>query len=321
MARAGSTVQYQIVMELIESSCMGMSIGWIGKPTQPVIQALDNAARRQDRFLVVKCHDYTKYAGEMIKEGYAKGVYIYRDLRDVLVSLGSKFYDSIEQVLLSGSLNCQIRNYYTWTQFDGMLVSKYEDSMHQLESEVLKIADYLGLQIDKKKAESIAKKLSIAKQMKVVQKLDLINQERGSDKTLDVFDPKTQLHNNHIRCGESGQWKRDLSFEQAMTVENIAFSWLVDREYITASLNRTKDDFTQQLSIQGKDDFDIKLQEYKDKILLNKQDHSLHYKMGMLHYSAGNFSAAENAYWHAIRIKPSSGIYRDALTEILNSSN
>ena len=99
MNRGGSTLQYQIVAEIIESNNLGIALGWIGIPDRTTLTTLDNIARRQDKYAVVKCHQYTTEASAYIEAGKAKGVYIYRDLRDVVVSMGHKFFDSLDSAI------------------------------------------------------------------------------------------------------------------------------------------------------------------------------------------------------------------------------
>ena len=57
MARSGSTVQYQIVCEIIESLSLGMTIGWVEVPSKEFLDNLENVAFRKDKFLVIKSHN------------------------------------------------------------------------------------------------------------------------------------------------------------------------------------------------------------------------------------------------------------------------
>ena len=56
MMRAGSTVQYQIATELIESQNLGMSLGWISQFNAAAAKILEDAARRDDKLVVLKPH-------------------------------------------------------------------------------------------------------------------------------------------------------------------------------------------------------------------------------------------------------------------------
>ena len=62
MNRGGSTLQYQIVAEIVESNNLGIALGWIGSPNRATLKSLDNIAHRRDKFAVVKCHQYTAEA-------------------------------------------------------------------------------------------------------------------------------------------------------------------------------------------------------------------------------------------------------------------
>jgi hypothetical protein len=153
MNRAGSTVQYQIVVELIESNHLGLSIGWIENVNSQALEILHNAIERKDKFLVIKCHRYTPTAAALVEAGFAKAVYIYRDLRDVAVSLSRKFFPSIEAVLSARALEFSLENYYGWTSLSDVTISQYELTLGNLTQEVIKIAKYLGISIEKKKRD------------------------------------------------------------------------------------------------------------------------------------------------------------------------
>ncbi|MDT9206682.1 MAG: hypothetical protein P5682_26665, partial [Limnospira sp. PMC 1243.20] len=74
MARSGYTVQYQIVCEIIESLGLGMTIGWVNVPTQEFLENLENVAFRQDKFLIVKSHNYSHPIKTLVETGKVKVV-------------------------------------------------------------------------------------------------------------------------------------------------------------------------------------------------------------------------------------------------------
>jgi hypothetical protein len=125
MSRAGSTVQYQIVCEIIESLGLGMTIGWVDVPNKALLDNLENAAFRKDKFLVIKSHNFSTPIKTLVETGKVKVVYVYRDLRDVTVSLANKFAKSADNAI-SIWLSNELNNYYLWMDIgDKIVVSKY----------------------------------------------------------------------------------------------------------------------------------------------------------------------------------------------------
>ncbi|MDT9189848.1 MAG: sulfotransferase domain-containing protein [Limnospira sp. PMC 894.15] len=228
MARSGSTVQYQMVCEIIESLGLGMTMGWVQVPNKELLDNLENAAFRKDKFLVIKSHDFSPQIKILVEAGKVKVVYVYRDLRDVVVSLANKFSKSTDNAI--AKLSHQLNNYYLWTSLENIMISQYENMVVDLYSEVLKIANYLELEVNNDLARSISNKLEINQQKQKVKKLDYdpdVIKSSGND----LYDPVSQLHNNHINSGKWGQWKESLSKEQIQFIESWAFSWLMERGY------------------------------------------------------------------------------------------
>ncbi|WP_315660713.1 sulfotransferase domain-containing protein [Limnospira sp. PMC 1298.21] len=199
MARSGSTVQYQMVCEIIESLGLGMTMGWVQVPNKELLDNLENAAFRKDKFLALKSHDFSPQIKTLVDNAIAK-------------------------------LSHQLNNYYLWTSLENIMISQYENMVVDLYSEVLKIANYLEVEVNNDLARSISNKLEINQQKQKVKKLDYdpdVIKSSGND----LYDPVSQLHNNHINSGKWGQWKESLSKEQIQFIESWAFSWLMERGY------------------------------------------------------------------------------------------
>lgn len=323
MARSGSTVQYQIASDLVESRSLGMAIGWIGSPTRTTIDVIRDAARRKDKLLVVKCHDFMPDVVELVKQGNAKALYIYRDIRDVLVSLSLKFYDSTEAAINAGALNTQLKNYYGWSHLDGLFISRYETAVFKLEEEVRRIAEYIGIETTQKEEKLIATKFSIKNQKKRLEAFDYIKQGAKTHIDADAYDPETQLHNNHIQSGRSGQWKTALSSTQIRLVEDNTFSWLVDRDYLLSSATdeaaTEEADAHSQFKILPDASQITDLENLQRYILADANNPDLHYQMGNVHSHKKNYLAAENAYRHAVSLAPSSRAYMVAMRKAVRA--
>ena len=96
MVRSGSTVQYQLTAEIVESVGVGRALGCAEREQ---FSQLQTQYMGEKGFLVVNCHKYFEEAAELISEGEAKAVYIYRDIRDVIVSIMNKNKTSFWQII------------------------------------------------------------------------------------------------------------------------------------------------------------------------------------------------------------------------------
>jgi tetratricopeptide (TPR) repeat protein len=313
MNRGGSTLQYQIVTELLETRNLGISIGWIDRPTPQVLKTLDNVARRKDKFVVVKCHEYTPEAAQYIRDGFAKGIYIYRDLRDVTVSLANKFFDSVEAVFASNILSNILYNYYGWTALSDVMVSQYEATILDLSQETLRICAHLEIDITAKAARKTAAKYSLDRQLEKINNFNY-QQDGVANQKDDFYDPLSQLHNGHIKSGKSGQWQEALSREQIATVENLGYSWLVDRRYQLSTLEldikqKAKDYAQLANDAATNGDLSAAITASQRAIALSPKAVSYHHRLGEYLFNSEKYLAAISAYLHAIYLKPQSAEY------------
>ncbi|HEY9662008.1 MAG TPA: sulfotransferase domain-containing protein [Allocoleopsis sp.] len=327
MVRSGSTVQYQIAVELVESHNLGMTIGWISNPNSEILEVLQSVTKRRDKYLILKCHDYTTAAGQLVELGAAKAVYIYRDLRDVAVSLGHKFFESVDAALASGLLERSLANYYGWTSTRKLMISRYESMMDDLKQEVTDVASYLKVNCSEAKISKIAEKFSIGAQK---QRIEAFNYSKhgiaGSGG--DAYDPVSQLHNHHIQSGEWGQWKEALTPEQIEWIEHRAFSWLVDRGYplLTfqfkdSSKKSAEDYYKQGQRLHSKGKHVEAITACRQAIMLSPQKSNFHHFLGKLLFQTEDYAAAMLAYRHALALKPRSQSYRRGLGEALVKTN
>ena len=135
MRRSGSTLQYQITAHLVESAGRGNRVDWV-KPSEFPELARQNA--NVEGWKVFKNHVCTKAMAEEFHRQNALGVYCYRDPRDVVVSSLQKWNFSFDDLWRSGLLQKDLENYKKWTRLPGVLVSKYEEMIRDLPTEVLK---------------------------------------------------------------------------------------------------------------------------------------------------------------------------------------
>lgn len=326
MMRSGSTVQYQIATELIESQNLGMSIGWISQFNAVAAKILEDAARRDDKTIVLKTHHYTPEAASLHQRGLAKMIYSYRDLRDVVVSLGRQFYTSPEEVLSGSTLSRLLKNDYSWHQLPDILVSRYENIVNRLPEEVLKIADYLNIDLTTQQAANIADKFSLERQRERVSQIHSTDTDTRDTSTQNStpknsntqkHDPVSQLHPGHISSAATGQWQTVLSAAQATEIENAALSWLVSRGYLAAPSPQegTTDEAAVFDRIFAGDQLCHQCrwmeaaQAYQSAIRSGSRLPKVHHSLGQVYFHQGRFLSAVNAYQHASALAPNNISY------------
>src|SRR5271156_1399475 len=88
MIRSGSTVQYQVVAELVERNSLGRRAGFVDE--QNVVDVLADV-RAIHGMTVVKAHQLIPQLRTALQEGTARLFYTFRDLRAVAVSAMRKW--------------------------------------------------------------------------------------------------------------------------------------------------------------------------------------------------------------------------------------
>lgn len=322
MQRSGSTVQYQIVCEIIESLGLGMTMGWVSVFNKELLDNLENAAFRKDKFLVIKSHNFSTEVKALVEAGKARVVYVYRDLRDVAVSLANKFSNSTDSAI--SALGHELNSYYLWAGTDKIIVSRYENMTNDLYGEVLKIANYLEVKVSSDLAKTISNKLEVNQQKQRIKELENSSHViKSSDN--DVYDPVSQLHNNHINSGKWGQWKESLSKEQIEHIESWAFSWFVDRDYPLSTFKKEETKTAIEHSKQArklKQDGNLleAANSYRQAIMLSPRSFLYHYNLGEVLLKLGKTDYAINAYRHAIYLNPNSALSHQGLGVALSQA-
>ncbi len=219
MMRSGSTLQYQLTVAILEKTGKGTGYGEIrNSDCQELLEKYSSTSMQ-----VVKVHQFRHLKGvkKAIADKQAKGIYSYRDIRDVTVSLMKMRKATFERVIFeTGEIKECIRDFYNWTNLDDMLISRYDTMVNNLPQEVLKIADYLNIDISQEDAKEIADHYSIEKQKKRIQ------QWKTTKVNENLYDPKSLLHANHINSGQQNQWNKVLTPIQVAYLESISKDWL-----------------------------------------------------------------------------------------------
>jgi hypothetical protein len=224
MKRSGSTLQYQLVAHLVEDAKCGVRVGWSEYFTD-----VYNQHYTDTRWKVYKNHNFSPEIAAEFDKGNAKGLYIYRDLRDVFVSFMHKQDVPFERLWKRDILKDLIEHYDQWVQLPNMLISRYETVMQDVSGEVKRIADHLELPLTLEKAQEIANQYSVEKQLDRIK--NAADEQRVNDKA--VFDKHSLLHENHIseNQGQVGQWQTLLIPDEIALIEDKYGYWLIQHGY------------------------------------------------------------------------------------------
>ena len=224
MKRSGSTLQYQLTSHLVESTGRGVRVGWSEKFTDTL------AAHGQVQgWKVYKNHNYAPEIAAEFNAGRAKGIYIYRDLRDVFVSFMHKQDASFERLWQRDILREIVANDEKWMTLPDMLVSRYEVMMQDVPDEVTRIASHLGLHVTPEYAQSVADEYSVERQ---TERIGSFKDAQVLDHKI-AFDKHSLLHDNHISeaKGQVSQWRTVLTPAQTALIEERYGAWLVAHNY------------------------------------------------------------------------------------------
>lgn len=229
MNRSGSTLQYQIAVKVAQTQPNVQLVGWIS-PAQTA-EILGKAKDNTNTWYLAKLHDYDEAVEKFWNNFNPKALYIYRDIRDVVVStmhMENWGFDSPE---IGTTINRSLRNYRIWTQKPGILISRYEELMMEngLREEVEKIARYMGIELPEPEIDRITNEVSIKSNKRYIEQFDY--EKKGVQYPNTRFDPTSLMHNNHIRSGETEQWRSELTPQQIAIVETWAGDWLKELGY------------------------------------------------------------------------------------------
>jgi len=228
MRRSGSTVQFQLTAALVEAAGKGRRIEWV-KPDE--FGKLRKQHADDTAWKVFKTHKCTDKVAKEFERQNAAGVYVFRDLRDVVVSVMRKYALTFDQVLDSDLLENCLEHYRRWTSMPRVLTSKYEDMTADLTREVERIAAHLDVTLPVEQYAQIAAEHSIERQKERIEEIKKSDHLREGVAKGTYFDPLTNLHTNHIHSGEVSGWKSVLSNEQAGRIEAKTADWLTAHGY------------------------------------------------------------------------------------------
>lgn len=226
MYRSGSTLQYQIAIDLVTRKGLGDGFGYVLLDDFKTMLAGD---QNDETYKVIKSHAFIPEAESLFRAGKAKALFSYRDIRDVVVSYMTMQGVSFNKLLDEGFIYAVLKAYEDWTRVSVIHISRYEDLIADLPGEVARVADYLGINLKAEEAAEIAGEYSLERQKaRMGQNRFAPSQEPIRDQKTN---PKTLLKDNHIHSGAQGRWRTILAKREIALVEHIARDWMRERGY------------------------------------------------------------------------------------------
>jgi hypothetical protein len=227
MLRSASTLQYQIASEIVEFYGLGERVTWYPHEEHQKIIDAQNAF---SHYKVFKSHSYSTQINQEFKKRNALGLYIFRDIRDVLSSMKEKNGCDYSDDQIATMTKQLMKNHFLWTESGHTYVSKYEIVLSDLVSEIRNIANHLDVAVDEHFATNMASQLSLENQKNAIAACA----DSPSIVTVNAhnrYDPHSLLHLNHISSGKVGRYKENLSFKQIGIINDLAQFWLLSNGY------------------------------------------------------------------------------------------
>lgn len=140
---------------------MSSRVEWVRPEEFPTLRAKCAAGRG---WKVFKTHRCTPEMRAEFDAGNAKGVYVFRDGRDVLASRMTKARVTFDHLWESRFLEQVLTGFDRWTSIAAVLVSRYEQMVADVLGEVGRIAAHLGIAIAPDECERVASEYTVARQ-------------------------------------------------------------------------------------------------------------------------------------------------------------
>ena len=233
MPRSGSTLQYNICRGIVEKLDMGKGEGFFYE--NQLLPLLDKFLEwgQDDRFHIIKIHAFHPKTVEMTLTGWVKICYIYRDIRDVAVSIKNK--DKVDRKVLIDNLDAAIETDYKLKQVPNILIQKYEDVVIDVYKAIAEVDLFLGLKANEDVIKWVVQECSVENTKKVMLDLAVSSQNSQLNPSLQAgYDPKTLLHHKHIsrNSGTIGVWRVELEQEEINLITERYKSWLIEAQYL-----------------------------------------------------------------------------------------
>lgn len=232
MIRSGSTLQYNLVRNLVEATDMGRGVGFIGNPSQ------DDRLRpwsQDSAWRVVKMHHVADWMFEEQARTSIRFFFSHRDLRDVAASAKRKFGWPSPQVwqAIDAAIGLQRR----LQDLPEAQIHRYADLSTDPSTVLAAIAKFLGLPLGRDVATWVLSACSLNNAEKIQAAIRDIMSAKGvsigEGNKAPIYDQTTLLHHNHIssNSGQDGAWQHDLTEDDLRTISGRYQRWQQNEGY------------------------------------------------------------------------------------------
>lgn len=240
--RSGSTLQYNIAKNLVERLGVGVGEGFF-VASQVSDWRKFSTWGSDGLYHVIKMHNMYPRENEMTRSGVMKMCSIYRDVRDVAVSL--KHNQGLQGDELFRTLDSVVSSYRNIKRIPNVFWQKYEDAISDVPNAIIELAIFLNLKPVKDDIEWIARECSIANTIKITEDLrndiDVDLDGKSASETYnilkDFYDKNTLLLPNHIskNRGIPGAWRTELEKNEIDTIMKRHNKWLRETGYLNTA--------------------------------------------------------------------------------------
>jgi len=255
MPRAGSTLQYNIARCLVEKGGLGQAEAFITADkdhAKRIEKARLTGWATDDPWHVAKTHEVFDALPELLDGGRTRVLYVYRDLRDVAVSIKRAFAatgDELMRRVVEGvewyerldALRSSHPTCFLWVRYEDMYadlpsaIQATADFLHLNASDAVLGAVHAECRIETAENMTRAAKRELAR---VITGLRKQSPERANAFAAQVRHAgwavqESLLHHHHIssRHGEPGGWRELLPEDEAGLIAERFREWLVAGGY------------------------------------------------------------------------------------------
>ena len=260
MKRAGSTLQYNLVLSLINKTGAGKAERVIAAAEFDSMSEQFEEWGRDESLHVIKSHELLPHTEEMLAKGTLRVCYIYRDIRDVAGSVRNKF--GREGAELMRILDEAVELYYEIAKMNNVLIQRYENVIDNLPGAAREIAEYLGIEANDDLIAEVARDNSVEKSKEAAQatsrnlyvkvkscalrmgkalRVKNLMHKLGMSKarlarikmSMAPVDSRTLFHAGHIskHKGSAGSWRREMTKDEIEEIGTRFKKWLQDTNY------------------------------------------------------------------------------------------
>lgn len=214
MRRSGSTLQYQLLGDVLRSAGVAHESRWMDHIDPVELDALLSSGQT----CILKTH---RVAPALTPDVLARGLLVFyssRDPRDCLISSLHKYAKSFSPEAADRMLSRMESEFDFWTSLPLKGWSRYENLRNDMPGEIKRLAVALGVSLTDEQVAELASARSLDSQKDLIGAIDW--ESRGTRMGMDLIDTQTLLHANHIRDGGLELWSRELSSSALAGIES-----------------------------------------------------------------------------------------------------